>query len=196
MESNLLALISGISLAAACGFRVFLPLLILSLAARGGHLTPAADFAWVASTPALICLAVATILEISAYFVPWLDHLLDTIAVPAAVVAGIMASATLLGEIDPWLRWTLAVIAGGGAAGATQAMTIGGRGISSVTTAGLGNPLFSLLEAVTSAIITIFAIFLPAFAVIAAISLIFWWKQKNVSQPVQTPANPSEGNGS
>src|SRR5947207_805613 len=120
MEETILSICVGIGLAAACGFRVFVPLLVMSIAARTSHVTLVSQFAWVASDPALIAFSVATAVEIGGYYIPWVDHLLDTVATPAAIVAGIIVTGSLLTHIDPYLRWTLAVLAGGGVAGAVQ----------------------------------------------------------------------------
>src|SRR5262245_37849782 len=97
----------GIGLSAACGFRVFVPLLVLSIASLSGHLPLAPGFEWVGTTPALIGLSVATVLEILAYYIPWLDHALDTIASPAAVLAGTLATASLVTNMDPFWKWAL-----------------------------------------------------------------------------------------
>ena len=106
----------GVGLAAAAGFRVFLPLLVMGLAVKGGYLPVSDDFLWVASTPALLMFAVAAFTEVIAYYVPVLDNLLDGIAGPTAVGAGIAISAAVMGDFPPMLKWTLAIIAGGGAA--------------------------------------------------------------------------------
>jgi len=113
----LLALILGVGLSAAAGFRVFVPLLGMSIAAQAGHLELAAGFGWLATPTVTIALGIATALEIAAYFIPWLDNALDSVATPAAVVAGTVMTASLLGDMSPLLRWGLAVIAGGGVAG-------------------------------------------------------------------------------
>ena len=149
----------GLGLAAACGFRVFVPMLFTSLAAYSGHLTLSPSFQWIAATPALIAFAVATVLEIAAYYVPWVDHLLDTVASPAAVVAGIVVSASVITGMDPYLKWTLAVIAGGGIAGGVQAMTTGVRGASTLTTAGFGNPIVSTIETGSSIFYSVLSLF-------------------------------------
>lgn len=151
----------GIGLSAACGFRVFVPLLGIGVAAHAGHLQLAEGMDWMSSWPALICFAVATVVEIVAYYVPWLDNLLDTIASPAAVIAGAVATASVVQEMSPFLRWTLALIAGGGLAIVIQSATVGLRGASTTTTGGLGNFVVSTLELVLSVITTIFAIVLP-----------------------------------
>jgi hypothetical protein len=151
----------GLGLAAACGFRVFIPLLVMSVASTTGHLELSGGFAWIASLPALITFAVATVLEIGAYYIPWLDNLLDSVASPAAVVAGVIVSATVITGMDPYLKWTLAVIAGGGIAGAVQVATAGTRGASTVLTAGIGNPLVSTVEAGGSLIASVMSILAP-----------------------------------
>ena len=132
----------------------------------------AGSFDWIASTPALITLAVATGLEIAAYYIPWLDNLLDSVATPAAVVAGIVATASVVIGIDPYLKWTLAVIAGGGVAGAVQAVTVGTRGASSVTTAGFGNPLVATAEIGGSALLSGVAVLVPALAGVVVLVLL------------------------
>src|SRR5260370_32245357 len=85
---TLLAASLGIGLSAACGFRVFVPLLVMSIASFSGHLTLAPGFQWIGSYPALITFSVATVVEIGGYYIPWVDHLLDTLATPAASVPG------------------------------------------------------------------------------------------------------------
>ena len=112
--TEFLSVALGIGLAAACGFRVFVPLLFVSIAAKAGKLTLVSSFQWMGTDAAMIAFSVATAIEIAAYYIPWLDNLLDTIATPAAVVAGAIISASVFTGMDPFLRWTLAVIAGGG----------------------------------------------------------------------------------
>jgi hypothetical protein len=150
----------GIGLSAACGFRVFVPLLFMSMASLSGHLTLAPGFAWIGTYPALITFAVATGLEITGYYIPWVDHLLDTLATPSAIVAGTVVTAAMVTNMSPMLKWTLAVIAGGGAAGLIQSTTVVARAASTATTGGLGNPLFATIElggAVTTSIMALLA---------------------------------------
>ena len=161
---ELLSICVGIGLAAACGFRVFVPLLIVSIAAVTGHLTLAPSFQWMGTYPALITFSVATVLEVAGYYVPWVDHILDTAATPAAVVAGTIVSASVFTDISPFLKWTLAAIAGGGAAGIIQTGTVLTRAASTATTGGLANALVATGE-LGLAVFT---------GVISIISLIWW----------------------
>src|SRR5256885_9777672 len=135
-----LSLLIGIGLSAACGFRVFVPLLVVSIASHTGHLHLSSGFEWMGSTAALIAFATATALEIAGYYVPWVDNLLDTIASPAAVIAGTLITASLVAGMSPFLKWTLAVIAGGGVAGLGQGTTGVRRGATRAGTGRLGDP--------------------------------------------------------
>ncbi len=175
---DLLAVFIGVGLAAACGFRVFVPLLGIALAGATGHLQLSEDFLWIASPIAVAALGVATALEMGAYYTPWLDNLLDAVAAPAAIVAGIMVTASVTGEMSPFLRWSLAVIAGGGAAAIVQGGTTVLRASSTAATGGLGNPLVATGELVGASAATVTAVFLPTLAFAAAVLLCLFigWK--------------------
>ncbi len=164
MDQSIVSVFLGLGLSAATGFRVFVPLLIINLASRGGFLELSPKFGWMASSEALVAFGAATVLEIVAYYVPWLDNLLDTVATPAAVVAGMVATASVVTGMDPVLRVILAIIAGGGLAGAVQMTTAGGRQISSVATAGLGNPILSTFELAGSLGLSLLSVLTPVFA--------------------------------
>ena len=156
----------GIGLAAACGFRLFVPFLVLGIAARLGEVPLTAGFAWLASDEALIALTVATVLEAAAYKVPWLDHLLDLLASPAAVIAGMLASAAVVADLPPLLRFAAIVIGGGGAAALVQGVTVLARVKSTVTTGGLGNPIVALWELGSALLTSAMAIFAPLLALL------------------------------
>lgn len=170
----ILSIILGVSLSAACGFRVFVPLLIMSIASLAGHLTLNPGFQWIGSYPALIAFAVATVLEIAAYYIPWLDNILDSIAIPAAFVAGVIVSASCISGMSPFLKWALAVIAGGGSAAVVQGFTTVTRGISTITTKGGGNAYISTVEVVSSAVLSVLAIAVPVIVVAVVIFLVYF----------------------
>ena len=164
----------GIGLAAAVGFRVFLPLLVMSAAAWSGHLPLGEDFAWLATTPALAMLTAAALVEIAAYYIPGVDNLLDTIATPAAFVAGVIASAAVMTDLPPLVKWTTAVIAGGGVAGLMQGMTASVRAGSTLMTGGLGNFMVATLEWLGALAVSLLALIVPlaALAVVAVLALL------------------------
>ena len=170
-----LSLSLGLGLAAACGFRVFIPPLTMGVGSRLDLYKLEGSFVWVDDTWAIAIFAVATLLEIGGYFIPWIDNLLDTVATPAAIIGGIfVTSASLEGELDPSAQWTLSVIAGGSVSGVIQLGTVATRAISTGTTGGLANPIISLLEAVASILCILISLFLVAIIPIVIIFLI--WK--------------------
>lgn len=179
--SIVFAICTGLGLAAACGFRVFLPLLALSIAARAGQVMPVESFAWIASTPALIAFAAATVLEVVAYYVPVVDNLLDTIATPAAAVAGTIVASAMMVELEPWLRWTLGIVAGGGLATAIQIPTAAMRGGSTVSTAGVANFGIATGEAFAASLVSGIAVLTPIVVPMIVLALIagaIQWRRK------------------
>jgi len=170
---TLLSILVGVALAAACGFRVFVPLLVMSIASYSGHLTLSDGFQWIASLPALVAFGVATTLEIVGYYIPWVDNVLDVIATPAAIVAGAIAMASTMVGLSPFLQWTLAIIAGGGIAGLIQAFTGVTRIVSTTTTGGIGNPVVSTAEAGGSITLSVLAVVIPFVAVIIVVVVVF-----------------------
>jgi hypothetical protein len=163
----------GIALAATTGFRLFLPLLIASVAAYTGHLPLDENFAWLGTPPALTMLAVAALIEIVAYYVPGIDNLLDTLSVPAAFIAGTVLSAAVITDLPPVVKWTAAVVAGGGAAGLTKGVTAMVRAKSTLFTGGVGNHVLATAELGGAILVPLLAIALP-FAALVLLILLLW----------------------
>jgi hypothetical protein len=163
----------GVVLAAATGFRVFLPMLIMSGAAYTGHLSLDNSFAWLATPFALTMLGVAALVEVLAYYVPGVDNLLDALATPAAFVAGTIVSAAVMTDLPPMAKWTAAVIAGGGTASLTQGVTTILRAKSTVVTGGLGNPVIATGELGGSVLLSLLALAAPL-AAVAVVILLLW----------------------
>ncbi|WP_456376709.1 DUF4126 domain-containing protein [Lutibacter sp.] len=170
---TIFSILVGIGLAASVGFRIFVPLFALSLASYFNIIPLNESWQWVGSTTALIILGVATLVEIFAYFIPFLDNLLDTIAVPLAAVAGTAVMVATVSDLDPTFTWALAIIAGGGTAAAIKGSTSTTRLASTTTTAGIANPVISTVETGTSIIMSVFSIFIPVVAILLIV-LIFW----------------------
>lgn len=182
----------GLGLAAACGLRIFLPFLALGLAARAGAVPLAGGFEWVASLPALLAFATATALEIAAYYVPWIDNLLDVAATPAAIAAGSVASASVLTDLPPLLQWSVALVGGGTTAGIVKGSTSLLRLGSTTTTGGLGNPLVATIEWVGSAVTSLLAILLPVLALVGiGIGLFVIYRLARRLAPARPGAPPS-----
>jgi Domain of unknown function (DUF4126) len=168
----------GIGLAAATGFRVFLPLLVAGLAAHFGYIQLSGNFQWLASTPALVMLGTAAVAEILAYYIPGVDHALDVAASPAALVAGAVASAAVMTDLPPGILWPVAIIGGGGIAGLTKGSSALIRAKSGLMTGGLGNPVVSTAETIGATGLSLFAIALPLVALALVIVLLFWVVRK------------------
>ena len=181
----------GVGLAAAVGFRVFLPFLVMGGAAYTGHLTLSDGLQWLATPTALAMLSVAAIAEILAYYIPGVDNLLDAIATPTALVAGTIAAAAVMTDLPPIVKWTTAVIAGGGAAGVTQSVTSLLRAKSTVFTGGLGNAAVSTSEAGGALLVSLLALLAPLAAL--ALVVVFCWVGIRFMRRVfrTTPAEPT-----
>jgi hypothetical protein len=187
----------GIGLAAATGLRLFLPMLIVSVAAYSGYLPLGDNFAWLGTPPAVILLAVAALVEILAYYIPGVDNLLDTIATPAAFVAGTIISAAVMTDVSPMVKWAAAVIAGGGVAGLTQSVTTVARAKSTVMTGTLGNPVVATAELGGSLIVSLLALLAPILTAVAIIVLLWVairWLRKFVRS--REPAKTESGEAS
>jgi Domain of unknown function (DUF4126) len=197
MSDFALPIVLGIALAAATGFRVFLPMLIVSAAAYTGHLSLDSSFAWLSTPSALAMLSVAAVVEIFAYYIPVIDNLLDSLATPAALIAGTIVSAAVMTDVPPMVKWTAAVIAGGGIAGLTQGVTAMIRAHSTVLTGGLGNPLIATAELGGALLISFLALAVPAAAI--ALVILFLWLAIRVlhrlfrgSRSADTPATRAD----
>tara|TARA_B100000959_G_scaffold273040_1_gene323079 strand:- start:331 stop:909 length:579 start_codon:yes stop_codon:yes gene_type:complete len=157
----ILSLSLGLGLAAACGFRIFIPPLMMGIASRFNLYELEGSFSWVGENWAIGVFAIATLVEVGGYYIPWIDNLLDTIATPAAIIGGIfVTSASLEGDMDSGMQWMLAIIAGGSTAGVIQIGTVATRAASTGTTGGLANPIISTLEALASIVCILLSLFL------------------------------------
>ncbi len=162
--NTLIEILLAISLSAAAGFRVFVPLLTLSAASVFGHIDLPPNFDWIENPQALALFSVASVLEIVGYSIPWFDHLLDVLATPAAIAAGTIVAASVAPEMDPLVKWTLALVAGGGTAGITKGLMNILRGTSTAASGGLANPLFAAFELAIATLLSVLAITVPVLA--------------------------------
>jgi len=184
-----LPILLGIGLAAATGFRVFLPMLTVSAAAYGGHLPLDASFAWLGTRSALIMLSIAALVEIVAYYIPVVDNLLDALATPAAFVAGTIVSAAVMTDLPPMVKWTAAVIAGGGIAGLTQGATAVVRAHSTALTGGLGNSVIATGELGGALVLSFLALLAPV-AAVALVVLLLWLVLRSLHKRFQGAKSP------
>lgn len=178
----LLAVAIGIGLAAAAGFRVFLPFLVAGLAARAGALPLSDGFQFLSSTTALVALGTASVIETAAYYVPGLDHVLDLLAAPVAIVAGAVASAAVMTDLPPAVVWPLAVLGGGGMAATTKLTSAVVRAKGGVATAGLANPVVATVETIGAFLIAVAAVLIPVIC-LAGLALMLLWSRRRRRRP-------------
>lgn len=184
---TILGLCIGVGLSAACGFRVFVPLLVMSIATMMGWFEPSKGFEWLAMPSVCLALAVATVCEVAAYYIPWVDNALDTVATPAAMIAGTLTTmAVSSGEMSQFAGWAAAIIVGGGTAGVVQMSTVAARGVSTATTGGLGNFVVATGEWIGAILLSVSAMLVPALVaivvLIAVILAIRWIRHKKQEQ--------------
>ncbi|GAA4279051.1 DUF4126 domain-containing protein [Aquimarina mytili] len=173
MQETILSICLGIGLAASVGFRVFLPLLALSLAGHYDIVPLSENWEWISGTISICILSIATIAEILAYYIPWFDNILDTLAIPLATIAGTAVMVSAITDLSPVVTWALAIIAGGGTA-ATVKSTMGAtRLTSTATTGGVANPLVATVETGTATIMSAASVFIAPLAVVLVVILLF-----------------------
>ncbi|MBL0869043.1 MAG: DUF4126 domain-containing protein [Phycisphaerales bacterium] len=170
---HVVPILIGLGLAASCGLRVFVPLLVLAAAARFGGVQLSPAMSILSTDGALLALSVASLIEVAAYWIPWVDHALDVVAAPLAVGAGTLVAGSQWiapGSEQDLLKWGAALVGGGGVAGAVKAGSVALRGLSTVSTAGVANPVVSTVESATSLLASIMAIVVPV--VLALLGLV------------------------
>ncbi|WP_299229421.1 DUF4126 domain-containing protein [uncultured Psychroserpens sp.] len=184
---TIISIFLGIGLAASVGFRVFVPLFTLSLASYFNIWELNESWQWIGSLTAVITLGVATIVEIFAYYIPYVDNVLDAIAIPLAAIAGTAVMVSTVADLSPVITWALAIIAGGGTAAAVAGSSGVTRLASTTTTGGITNPIVSTVETGTSVVMSILSIFIPLIAFIFVLIILYiifrFYKKIKPTQP-------------
>ena len=187
-STTIFSILLGIGLAASVGFRIFVPLFALSIASYYNVIPLNDNWEWISGIPALITLGIATVIEIIAYLIPWLDNMLDTIAVPLAAVAGTAVMLSTAADLEPLVTWSLAIIAGGGTATVIKTSTSTTRLASTATTGGVANPVVSTVETGSSIVMAVLAFVAPVLAIVIVVIVLWlmfkvfkWFKPKKKS---------------
>lgn len=172
----IIGLLVGVGLASAVGFRIFVPLLMVSIVAYLDWMPfeLSDHWSWLGSSTAVIAFGVATIVEIFGYYIPWVDNILDTITGPVAAIVGTMMVAIQLDTLDSeFLKWAMAIIAGGGTATVVSGATSGSRMISTSTTTGIANPIISTAEIGTAGVLGLTSLLSLSYPVLIFLLLFF-----------------------
>jgi hypothetical protein len=186
-SETIISICLGIGLAASVGFRVFVPLFALSLTTYLGGWELNESWQWIGSISALIVLGVATVVEIFAYYIPYVDNLLDSVAIPLAAIAGTAVMVSTVADLSPVITWALAIIAGGGTAAAVAGTTGATRLASTATTGGVANPVVSTIETGTAVAMSAVSIIFPIVAIfLVLIILVIIFKLYRKFKPSKT----------
>jgi hypothetical protein len=160
----------GLGLGVAAGFRVVVPFWVLSAAALFGPLQLTENMTWLGGTTAFVALSLALVIEIAAYSIPWLDNVIDTVALPIAAVAGTLLMAIAANQLDPFAQWSVAIVAGGGAAAAVKGLNGLTRLVSTATTGGATNLIIAGVELVGAVLISVLALVAPIVMFVAVLA--------------------------
>ncbi|MCW3097173.1 MAG: putative transrane protein [Chthonomonadaceae bacterium] len=170
--TTLVQLMMGVSLAACCGLRAWMPMLIVSLLAKAGYVHLSPSFSFLARNDALIIFGVATVLELLGDKVIVIDHFLDAIGTVVRPAVGTVLASSMLTHLDPLAATTLGLIAGGTSAFTIHAGKTVIRAKSSLLAhfhAGVGNAALSILEDVCTVGGVFLAVFVPGLAFVLAL---------------------------
>lgn len=167
---TILAICIGLALSAIVGFRIFTPLLITGIFVHLDWVTLSEGFSWIGSTPAIIAFAVATLFEIAVNYIPGLGSFMKMVSTPIAALAGILLTASFIGDMSPFLEWSIAIIGGGGVATASHATITAAKGVSE---AALMSPAVSAAEDATATIAPILIFIAPFLSIFFLIGIAF-----------------------
>jgi len=177
MQETIMSICLGIGLAAAVGFRIFVPLLVASIAGHYGVIPLDQSWQWIGSSVAIWVLGTATLVEIFGYYIPWFDNLLDTLAIPLAAIAGTAVMASTMTEMSPVVTWALAIIAGGGTAATVKSTMGASRLTSTAATGGIGNPMIATVETGTAAVLSTASVFIAPLAILLLVIIFFIFRK-------------------
>jgi len=179
MEKEIITAVAiGIGLSASCGFRVFVPMLVASIAAKMNIFPVNEGFQWLASWPAIISFGTATVAEILAYYIPFIDNLLDTITTPMAIGGGTLLLTSVLPIDNEFLKWATGFLFGGGVAATVQGGTVLTRLASTKLTAGTGNAVVATGEHAASFGTSILSLVIPLIIAALVVLLIIYFITK------------------
>jgi hypothetical protein len=182
----------GLGLAASCGFRVFVPLLVTNVASLLDWVHLTGGFEWMGAWPAFAIFLTATIFEIGAYYVPWLDNALDTIAIPLATIAGTLLSVTFFTDLPPMVQWTLGIIVGGGSAAVIKTGASMARLKSTVFTGGWANWIVATFEHIASFAMSVLSFFIPVLMGVTAVIFLIYFLYRVLKPKQRIPVDSNK----
>jgi len=190
----LTSVFSAFGLSASAGLNAYLPLLIVSVAAKLGVFKLEAPFDVMKSWWVIGALVVLLIIEMFVDKVPAVDTINDvinTLVRPAAGAILFAASANVITDLSP----VISIILGLLMAGSVHVAKATARPVITATTAGVGNPVISTVEDLIAAVTSLLAVLLPGLILlVAALGVVtfLWWRMRRLSrQDVMKPGKPT-----
>jgi hypothetical protein len=176
-------LATGLGLSSSAGLNAYLPLLIVSLVARFTDWIMLNE-PWSALTNGWIIalLAVLLAVEVVADKIPAVDHVNDVIQTFVRPLAGAIlfaASSNVVADIHPVLAMACGLVVAGG----VHVVKATARPVVTATTAGVGNPIVSTIEDVTSALVALLSILIPTLIALLLLLLLvvvvgWYWRRR------------------
>lgn len=160
---------AAFGLSGAAGLNAWIPLFATGLLDRLGAIDLASPYSDLSSTPALIIMGAGLVLDFVGDKVPAVDHVLHVAGTVIAPVSGAVVFIAQTGthtEIPP----VASLLIGSAVSGSFHAGRSALRPVSTATTAGAGNPILSLIEDVSSVVLTVLAVVAPILAFLLVVA--------------------------
>lgn len=170
--------LTGVALAAAAGFRTFLPLLAAGILMRVTEFPAPEALSWASTDGGLLVLGVATLLEVGADKIPLLDNALDLAHTVLRPAAGLLLTVGFAGELSPAAAWTLGILVGAPTALGVHSARAATRGASTGLTGGAANPLLSLLDDAAAVLLVGLAFLVPLLAIALVLLAGAWFLRR------------------
>jgi uncharacterized protein DUF4126 len=174
------SVLAAFGLSGAAGLNPWIPLLAAGLLDRADQLQLAEPYDVIATTPGLIVLGVLFALDFVGDKVPAIDSLLHAVGSIVAPASGAIVFAGPT-ETPTDIPSIVLFALGATVAGSLHATRATIRPASTTLTAGAGNPVMSLAEDVSSALLSVAAVFAPLLGVLLLIVVaavaVLWWRR-------------------
>jgi hypothetical protein len=183
--------VMGVALAATCGIRAFLPLLVVNLLAMTGKVELGESFQFLATWPATLLFGTATVAELAGDKFPGVDHLLDVFGALIRPAAATVVAASVVTHWDPLTACAFGMIGGGMSAGVVFAAKAQVRMLSTALTGGMANAVISVIEdgvAVVALILAVLAPLILSAVVLGVLAVVAAWAMARSQRRLVSPA--------
>ena len=177
LSHTTLCILIGVGLSCAIGFKIILPVFVLSLLSYFGEIELNESYSWLSSKYTLVALGIAFCYETLSTLIPGLAGMQKFMAVFIAPLVAFWVSVAILpSETSEFIKWSSALICGTTSFG-VAATTSGIRASTAFVTGGANAPVSGGVEIGASLLSSILAmicpILIPIFIIIVCIILFF-----------------------